>query len=67
MRVITFSRAGNILLVEDHCNAYFCFCSVALFTLVCGCFLCFFASEFNPTNHLSVQTLISINRFERLR
>ena len=30
-------------------------------------FLCFFASEFNPTNHLSVQTLISINMFERVR
>ena len=30
-------------------------------------FLCFFASEFNPTNYLSVQTLISINMFERVR
>ena len=30
-------------------------------------FLCFFASEFNPTNHLSVQMLISINMFERVR
>ena len=33
----------------------------------CLFFLCFFASEFNPTNHLSVQTLISINMFERVR
>ena len=39
---------------------------VGVFFLWCF-FLCFCASEFNPTNHLSVQTLISINMFERVR
>ena len=45
----------------------FVFVLLLCLPLCAGVFYVFFASEFNPTNHLSVQTLISINMFERVR